>query len=96
MRENMVVSRTGELLQADVDGETVALSIENGTCYSFNDSAARVWALTEQPRTVGEIRDALVAIYAVDRETCERGLHAILDDLVADRLVEISPPENQP
>jgi hypothetical protein len=92
----MVVRRTGELLQADVDGETVALSIENGTCYSFNDSAARVWALTEQPRTVGEIRDALVAIYAVDWETCERGLHAILDDLVADRLVEISPPENQP
>ena len=96
MRENMVVRRTGELLRADVDGETVALSIENGTCYSFNDSAARVWALTEKPRTVAEIRDALVAIYAVDREICERGLHAILDDLVADRLVEISPPENQP
>lgn len=96
MREDLVVKRTGELLQADVDGETVALSIENGTCYSFNDSAARVWALTEKPRTVGEIREALVAIYAVDRETCERGLHAILDELVADRLVEMSPSGNQP
>ena len=95
MREDMVVKRTGELLQADVDGETVALSIENGTSYGFNDSAGRVWALTEKLRTVGEIRDALLAIYAVDRETCERGLHAILDELVADRLVEMSPPGNQ-
>lgn len=86
-----IVMRKGGLIEAEVDGELVGLHVENGTCYGFNGTATRIWALIEQPKMLGELRDALVAEFDVDPATCEQELRAVLGELAADGLVEMRP-----
>jgi hypothetical protein len=86
-----MVHRTGEMIEAEVDGELVALHVDNGTCYGFNGTATRIWALIEQPRSFAELKDELLKEFDVDPATCEAQLKDLLDELAADGLVEIRP-----
>jgi hypothetical protein len=79
------------MIETEVDGELVALHIDNGTCYGFNGTATRVWALIEQPRRFSELKEELLREFDVDAATCEAQLKELLDDLAADGLVEIRP-----
>ena len=90
MPESPLIRRKGELLEAEVDGELVALHVENGTCYGFNGTATRVWGLLEQPQTLDQLCDALTQEFSIDREACAREVLALLRDLEGDGLVEIS------
>ena len=86
------VRRRSELVEAEVDGELIGLQIDQGTCYGFNGTATRVWGMIEEPKRLTELRDALVAEYDVDPETCERQLLDLLKELEADGLIAIDPP----
>ena len=86
---DMIVRRTGEMIETEVDGELVALHVENGTCYGFNGTATRIWAMIAEPKPFGEIRDALVREYDVEPDTCEAQLLDLLKDLEADGLIEL-------
>jgi hypothetical protein len=90
--EDSIISRGQGLLEAGIDGEMVALHIERGTCYGFNGTATRVWALIEQPKPLAEITDVLTREYEVERDQCETELNALLADLQSEGLIEISPP----
>ena len=90
MSETLIVRRRSELIEAEIDGELVALHVDSGTCYGFNGTATRIWSLVEQPKSVAEIRDVLMAEFEVDAETCEAELMALLRELEADRLIEIA------
>jgi hypothetical protein len=87
---DIVVKRRAGLLEAEVDGEIVGLHVEKGTCYGFNATATRVWGLIETPRTVSDIRDALLEEYDVEPAICEAELAELLKELEADGLVELS------
>jgi hypothetical protein len=89
--EDKMVHRTGEMIETEVDGELVALHIDNGTCYGFNSTATRIWAMIEQPRRVSELRDELMREFDVDEATCQAQLNELLDELAADGLVELKP-----
>lgn len=85
----LVASRKSGLIEAEVDGEMVALHVENGTCYGFNGTATRIWAMLDQPRRVSELRDALLGDYDVDAQTCEAQVIDLLRELERDGLVEL-------
>jgi hypothetical protein len=87
----MMIQRKAGLIEAEVDGEMVALHVDNGTCYGFNGTATRIWAMIEEPKTLGALRDALVGEYDVDPEVCEAELLDLLKELEADGLVELRP-----
>jgi glycosyltransferase involved in cell wall biosynthesis len=89
--EDFLVGRRGGLLETEVDGELLGLHVENGTCYGFNGTATRIWALIETPQRVSALRDALLAEFDVDAETCGRQLMELLRELEADGLVEMQP-----
>jgi PqqD family protein of HPr-rel-A system len=89
--ENTIVARREALLATEVDGEMVALHVDKGTCYGFNATATRIWAMIEEPKRLGEIRDALLEEFDVDPETCEREIRQLLKELEADGLVELQP-----
>jgi hypothetical protein len=90
--DSTTISRNGTLLEAEVDGEIVALNVESGTCYGFNSTATRIWSLIEQPRTLGEICSTLVEQFAVAPEDCRRDVVALLRELQADGLIRTDPP----
>ena len=91
-----MIARAPGLLEAEVDGELVALHVERGTCYGFNRTATRIWALLEAPRTRAELRDALMREFAVDSATCDRELGELLDELARDGLIELNEPPAPP
>ena len=91
MSEDLLVHRRGELIETEVDGELVALHIEKGTCYGFNGTATRIWAMIEQPRRLSDLTRELMTEFEVDEETCRTDLKALLDELAADDLVELRP-----
>ncbi len=81
--------RRGELLEAQLDGETVGLNVEQGICYGFNATASRIWSLIVRPMRFTELRDTLLREYQVEPEQCERELMAVLRELEQDGLVEL-------
>jgi hypothetical protein len=87
--DDLIVARRGGLLEAEVDGEMVGLHVDNGTCYGFNVTATRIWAMIETPRRVAELRDALLAEFDVAPDECEAELVDLLETLRADGLVEL-------
>lgn len=84
---DQMVSRSAEMLEANLDDELVALHVEQGRCYAFNATAKRIWSLIETPIRVDDLRAALMREYDVDQATCARELEAVLNDLEQDGLV---------
>ena len=86
-----VVRRRGGLIEAEVDGEMVALHVDNGTCYGFNATATRIWSLIAEPRRLSELRDRLLDEYEVAPKECEAQLRELLGELEKDGLIEMDP-----
>lgn len=87
-KETLVLRKPG-LIEAEVDGEIVALHVDNGTCYGFNTTASTVWRMIEQPMTFEAVRDALLRDFDVDPDTCASQLTDLLGELERDGLVEL-------
>lgn len=84
----LVASR--DHVSCEVEDEMVILSLHTGEYYGLNPVALRVWSLLEQPRSVAEVRDVLLAEYAgVTPEECTEQLLGLLADMVELRLVEL-------
>jgi coenzyme PQQ synthesis protein D (PqqD) len=88
-----VVARSDGFIAADVDDEVVALSIEHGTCYGFNQIGSRIWNLLVRPARVGDLCTTLVTEYAVDPEVCERQVLDLLEELRTEGM--ITTPEEK-
>jgi hypothetical protein len=81
------IIRCNDLLEADINGEIVALHIENGQCYGMNAVATRVWALLVEPTSPGEICAKLGEEFEVDPDTCRAEVHALLAELKSEGLI---------
>jgi hypothetical protein len=80
--------RCEDLLEADVNGEVVALHIEKGQCYGMNGVASRIWALLAEPTSPERICAKLADEYEVDPETCRADVMALLEQLRAEGLIK--------
>jgi hypothetical protein len=87
-RETVVVA-TERQVSAQLDGEAVVLSLRDGIYYGLDAVGARVWELVQESRTVGAIRDAVVAQYDVDADRCEQDVIRLVTELREMGLVEI-------
>jgi hypothetical protein len=90
LSESVLVTRGEGLIQAEVDGEMVALHVDSGTCYGFNLTATRVWALLEQPKTIDQLCEALTGEFEVEPDACKAEVTELLEDLERDGLVSMS------
>lgn len=87
--QDIMVSRKEGLVEAEVDGEIVALHVDNGTCYGFNGTASAIWRMLDRPRRLDEICEDLTGDYEVEPEQCRREVMDLLRDLESDGLVEL-------
>jgi len=73
----------------EVASEAVLLSLETGEYFGLNEVAASVWRLIQTPRTVAELRDALMLEYeGVDEVTCLEQTIALLEEMTTLGLVD--------
>jgi len=84
-----IVRRIADQVSCDMAGEAIVLNMKSGVYFGMEQVAALIWNLVEKPRTVGEIRDAIMKEYEVDSNTCEQDLKSFLDRLQSSGLIEI-------
>ena len=89
MNAATVVERAAELIETEVDGDLVALDIEQGNCFGFNATASRVWQILAEPRSIGAIVDNLLEEFAIDRATCQTAVIQLVQEMVSRKLVRI-------
>jgi len=76
-------------VSSDLGGEAVILHLESGVYHGLNAVGAAIWTLLREPRTVGEIQEAILAEFAVDAERCQRDVLALLRQFEAEGLIEL-------
>lgn len=86
---NSVVVQSNNHVCAEVDGEIVMMSIQQGKYYSIERVGVRIWELVAEPRPVVAVRDALLAEYKVDQATCESDLLCFLGGMLQQGLIEL-------
>jgi len=83
-----VVVAAKDQVSSDLGEEVVILDLKQGVYYGLDAVGARIWDLIQEPKAVNEIRDVLLDEYEVEPERCERDLLTLLEELVAENLVE--------
>lgn len=83
----IVVACRDGFIEAKVDDEILALSVEQGTCYGMNRVSSHIWNLLAKPIRICDLCAALLAAYAVDPDVCERQVLDLLEELRAEGLI---------
>ena len=86
-RDGRIV-RCEELLEADLNGEIVALHIERGQCYGLSAVAADIWRMLAEPISLDEICTRLVEDYDIDSPTCRAEVVRRVSQLQEEGLVK--------
>jgi len=76
-------------VSCEVNGETVILHFDSGNYFGLNDVGTLVWKMIEQPRSVSDLRDAILNEYEVESDQCERELLNLLEELRQRGLIEV-------
>jgi len=84
-----IVTVTQVQVSCEVNGEVVILHFDSGNYFGLNGVATLVWKMIEQPRSVSELRDAILREYEVEPERCECELLDLLGELRERGLVEV-------
>lgn len=91
MDANIVITRTGALVESGVDDELFALDVDGGHCFGFNATATEIWRALERPMTLGALCAALMQTRDVDPATCLADTGALIERLVEEDLVSLTP-----
>lgn len=81
------IRRKQNLLDAEVEGEIVALDIEGGDCYGFNQVASEIWDLLKDDTSINEICRSMMQDFDVSEDQCRSGVEALIRRLESDGLV---------
>ena len=89
-----IVRRSDALLSTSLGDDVVMMDVEQGAYYGLEAVAARVWALTEQPLSVGSLCERLVTEYQISPEQCRQEVLAFLAELLNQHVVQIVTQTN--
>ena len=87
---NSIVVAAKEQVSSEQGGEAVILNLKSGVYYGLNAVGASIWNRIQEPTTVSEIQSDILTKYSVSPEQCERDLLALLQELEAEGLLEVS------
>jgi hypothetical protein len=80
-----------DALAASLSDGAVLLHLYTKRYFSLNGTGSRIWALLEQQSSDDEIVDALVREYDVKLPDAQQAVHRLLEDLLAEHLIEQIP-----
>jgi hypothetical protein len=67
---NMPLTRDSDLVCAEMDGDLVMMSIENGEYYGIGGVGTRIWELLDQPTTIEQIVETIMAEFDIEETQC--------------------------
>ena len=80
---------TKEQVSSTINKETVILNLNSGIYYSLDTVGVSIWNLIQTPKTIEEIKNALLEEYEIDSDRCDREVLALLQELESVGLIEI-------
>jgi hypothetical protein len=89
---NSIVVASPDQVSCPLGDESAILNLNNTVYYGLNPVGSSVWRLLQQPKTVGELRDALLDEYDVEAERCESDLLELLEKMRAEGLIQVQGP----
>jgi hypothetical protein len=69
-------------------GGITIFNSHNRRYYTLDAVAALVWKLIQQPKSLNEICEAIMEVFEVETEFCERDLLALLQQMEDEGLIE--------
>ena len=91
--DTTVLARADGLLESEIDGEAVMMSIDKGEYYGLDAVGTEIWRLLVEPRSFGEICSELLERYEVQPERCRADVGRFLAGLIRDGTLRIVEPE---
>ena len=85
-----VISRNPLVVAAEVDGEIVMMSIEQGRYFGLDDIGGDIWKRIEQPCSFAALVDGLAADDDGDRGTIVAHLAALLTRMAEQDVVRLA------
>ncbi len=84
-----IVSGNKEIVTAEMDGETVMMSVETGKYYNLGKMGSVIWGMLGNPITVESLVDTLLEKYKVEREQCEKEMLSFLNQTYKEGLLKL-------
>jgi len=84
-----IVVATSAQVSCPLGDESAILNLKNSMYYGMNPVGTRIWTLLKEPRSVEQLRDALLNEYQVDAALCERDLLDLLGKMKSEGLIEV-------
>ena len=78
-----------DVLFQEVSGETVLLDLDSESYFGLDEIGTRIWKLLNDETSAGEVVDALLEEYEVERETLEVDVAELLENLLEAGLIKV-------
>lgn len=78
---------TDDVLARKVGEETVMLHLTDGTYFGLDPVGTRIWELLGEGNSLSEICEVMIDEYDVSRETIERDVMSLAEELAARGLI---------
>jgi Coenzyme PQQ synthesis protein D (PqqD) len=88
---SLVVAASGQI-SASLGEESAILNLKTSSYYGLDPVGTLIWNLLRQPRSIGDIRDALLHEYDVEATQCEKDLFDLLLKMREEGLIEVRVP----
>ncbi len=72
--------------------EVMMLSARAGAYFGLNKVGSEIWAMLAQPRSVGEVCQALAQLYQVEADVLAAEVHAFLQQMLSNGLLRVPDP----
>ncbi len=67
---NTCLTRDPDLVCAEMDGDLVMMSIENGEYYGIGGVGTRIWELLDQPTTIQQLVETIKTEFDIEEDRC--------------------------
>lgn len=84
-----VITVNKDYVYCNVEDEMVLLGMEDGIYYGLNPVGAFIWEQIIEPKTIDQVRNAILDEYEVEKGECERDLIDLLNELAEKGMIHI-------
>jgi hypothetical protein len=88
--DSTMISRSPSVLTAEVDGEVVMMSIEQGQYFGLDDIGSDIWKRLDSPCAFGDLINRLAADYDADRASIAADVRALLESMAERDVVRLA------
>lgn len=87
--DDVTIIAAENILSTELHGEAVLLDLDSGIYYGSNDVGAYIWEVLQEPQTVSDLQEAVLAEYDVTASRCRRDIQSFLRKMAAENLIDV-------